>query len=148
VLCKAGRLTQDEYLEMKRHPEIGAHILKGVPQVADTIPGILHHHERMDGKGYPAGLAGCEIPLLGRIIGLADCYDAMTTNRTYRKARPVQMAVAEIRRYSGTQFDPELAHLFLGQDVQAVHRELTEFGNQSTGPHLEINIGAGLGDTI
>ena len=148
VLCKTGRLTQDEFTEMKRHPEIGAHILKGVPQVADIIPGIRHHHERMDGKGYPAGLAGNEIPLLGRIIGLADCYDAMTTNRTYRKARPVQMAVAEIRRCSGTQFDPELAHLFLAQDVPAVHRELTEFGNQSTNPQLEINIGVGLGHTI
>ncbi|HSW45856.1 MAG TPA: HD domain-containing phosphohydrolase [Phycisphaerae bacterium] len=144
VLCKTGRLTQDEFNQMKRHPEIGARILSGVPQVADTLPGILHHHERMDGKGYPAHLAGHDIPLLGRIIGLADAYDAMTTNRTYRKARPLQIAVAEIRRWAGTQFDPELADLFLRQDILTLHQELTEFGNQSIGIRAEINLGAGL----
>jgi len=135
VLCKTGRLTSEEFQEMRRHPEIGARIVEGVPQVADTIPGILHHHERMDGKGYPSRLAGYDIPILGRIVGLADSYDAMTTNRTYRKARPVLMALSEIRRCSGTQFDPELADLLLQQDVHAMHRELTEFGNQPIGMH-------------
>lgn len=147
VLCKAGRLTPEEFQQMKQHPEIGARILHNVPQVADTIPGILYHHERMDGKGYPMGLAGSEIPLLGRIIGLADAYDAMTTNRTYRKARPIQVAIAEIRRCAGTQFDPEIADFFLRQDLQALHRELTEFGNTPMGPHLEMNAIA-AGDII
>jgi len=146
VLCKTGRLTHEEFQEMKRHPEIGARILEGIPQVADTFPGILHHHERMDGKGYPAGLADCEIPLLGRFIGLADSYDAMTTNRTYRKAKPLQIAVAEIRRCAGTQFDPELADLFLQQDLPAVHHEMTEFGNQPIGSHPAVGIGSFLGE--
>ena len=146
VLCKTGRLTHEEFQEMKRHPEIGARILEGIPQVADTFPGILHHHERMDGKGYPAGLAGCEIPLLGRFIGLADSYDAMTTNRTYRKARPLQIALAEIRRCAGAQFVPALADLFLQQDLPAVHHEMTEFGNQPIGSYPTVGIGSFLGE--
>ena len=93
-------------------------------------------------------MAGNDIPLLGRIIGLADAYDAMTTNRTYRKARPIQVAVAEIRRCAGTQFDPELADHFLRQDVQTVHRELTEFGNLPIGPRLDMNFIAGPADVI
>ena len=74
---------------------------------------MLHHHERYDGKGYPTGLAGENIPLMGRIICLADCFDAMTTNRTYRKALPLEVALTEIRRCAGTQFDPRLAEAFL-----------------------------------
>ena len=74
---------------------------------------MLHHHERYDGKGYPAGLAGENIPLMGRIICLADCFDAMTCSRTYRKALPLEVALTEIRRCSGTQFDPALAEAFL-----------------------------------
>ncbi len=146
VLCKTGRLTREEFEEIKRHPEIGARILEGVPQVAHTVPGVLHHHERMDGKGYPAGLAGYDIPLLGRIIGLADSYDAMTTNRTYRQARPLQIALAEIRRCSGTQFDPALADLFLQQNIQSMHREVTEFGNLPIGSHPAIGAGFFTGD--
>ncbi len=77
------------------------------------IPGVLHHHERYDGQGYPAGLVGENIPLMGRIICLADCFDAMTSNRTYRKAMPLEVAMTEIRRCSGTQFDPGLTEAFL-----------------------------------
>jgi len=114
--------------------------------VVHAIPGVLHHHERMDGKGYPAGLAGYDIPLLGRIIGLADSYDAMTTNRTYRQARPVQIAIAEIRRCSGTQFDPLLADLLLQQNVETMHQEVTEFGNLPMGSHPAIGMGFFMGD--
>jgi HD-GYP domain-containing protein (c-di-GMP phosphodiesterase class II) len=113
VLQKTGKLTPEEFDQMKKHPEIGARILADVKQVEDIIPGVLYHHERYDGKGYPSGLAGKEIPLMGRIICLADCFDAMTSNRTYRKALPLEVALAEIRRCSGTQFDPELAETFL-----------------------------------
>jgi len=148
VLRKTGRLTHEEFQEMKRHSEIGSHILEGIPQVADTLPGIMHHHERMDGRGYPSGLPGKEIPLFGRLIGLADSYDAMTTNRTYRKALPLQIAMAEIRRCSGTQFDPHLADLFLQQDLQTVHHEMTEFGNQPIGAHPTVGIGSFLGETL
>jgi len=130
VLSKAGRLTSEEFEEMKRHPAIGARILEGVPTVEDLIPGVLRHHERLDGKGYPDGLKGDDIPLLGRIIGLADSFDAMTTNRTYRPARPLQIAISEIRRYAGTQFDAELADLLVGQDLQAIGRQMADFGEQ------------------
>ncbi|HEY2587180.1 MAG TPA: HD domain-containing phosphohydrolase [Tepidisphaeraceae bacterium] len=119
VLQKPGRLTPEEFEVMKQHPQMGARILADVKQVKALIPGVLHHHERFDGKGYPAGLAGSAIPLMGRIIGLADSFDAMTTNRTYRKALPLEVALSEIRRCAGTQFDPALAEAFLrtGPDV-------------------------------
>jgi putative nucleotidyltransferase with HDIG domain len=123
VLQKTGRLTAEEFEAMKKHPEIGARILRDIKQVEDIIPGVLHHHERFDGRGYPAGLAGQEIPLMGRIICLADCFDAMTSNRTYRKALPLEVALMEIQRCSGTQFDPALADAFLQVDIEE-YREL------------------------
>lgn len=126
VLCKPGKLTREEFDAMQRHPEIGARILSGVRQVADLIPGILCHHERMDGRGYPQRLAGREIPLLGRLICVADCFDAMTTNRTYRAALPLSTAVSEIRRCAGTQFDPALAELFLQVDLERMMKEARE----------------------
>ncbi len=113
VLQKTGRLTPEEFEQMKKHPQIGARILADVKQLEDIIPGVMHHHERYDGRGYPGGLAGENIPLMGRIICLADCLDAMTSNRTYRKALPLEVALNEIRRCSCTQFDPTLAEAFL-----------------------------------
>jgi len=113
VLQKTGKLTDEEFDQIKKHPEIGAKILRDIKQIEDIIPGVLHHHERYDGKGYPSGLAGESIPLMGRIICLADCFDAMTSSRTYRKALPLEVALTEIRRCSGTQFDPVLADAFL-----------------------------------
>jgi HD-GYP domain-containing protein (c-di-GMP phosphodiesterase class II) len=113
VLQKTGRLTPEEFEQMKKHPGIGAKILQDIKQISDIIPGVLHHHERFDGQGYPGGLVGETIPLMGRIICLADCFDAMTSNRTYRKAMPLEVALTEIRRCSGTQFDPSLTEAFL-----------------------------------
>ncbi|HXE53730.1 MAG TPA: HD domain-containing phosphohydrolase [Tepidisphaeraceae bacterium] len=113
VLQKTGKLTAEEFEQMKKHPQIGARILADVKQIKSIIPGVLHHHERYDGKGYPAGLAGSAIPLMGRIICLADCFDAMTSNRTYRRALPLEVALTEIRRCAGTQFDPSLTEAFL-----------------------------------
>jgi HD-GYP domain-containing protein (c-di-GMP phosphodiesterase class II) len=113
VLQKTGRLTPEEFEQMKKHPAIGAKILQDIKQISDIIPGVLHHHERYDGQGYPANLVGENIPLMGRIICLADCFDAMTSNRTYRKALPLEVALTEIRRCSGTQFDPSLTEAFL-----------------------------------
>jgi putative nucleotidyltransferase with HDIG domain len=113
VLQKTGKLTTEEFDQMKKHPEIGARILKDIKQIEDIIPGVMHHHERYDGKGYPTGIAADAIPLMGRIICLADCFDAMTSNRTYRKALPLEVALTEIRRCSGTQFDPTLTDAFL-----------------------------------
>jgi putative nucleotidyltransferase with HDIG domain len=113
VLQKTGKLTSEEFDQMKKHPQIGARILSDVKQIKAIIPGVLYHHERYDGKGYPSGLSGANIPLMGRIICLADCFDAMTSNRTYRKALPLEVAVTEIRRCAGTQFDPALAEAFV-----------------------------------
>ncbi|HEV2293489.1 MAG TPA: HD domain-containing phosphohydrolase [Tepidisphaeraceae bacterium] len=113
VLQKTGRLTPEEFEQIKKHPEIGARILQDIKQIRDIIPGVLHHHERYDGKGYPGGLAGEDIPLMGRIICLADSFDAMTSSRTYRKALPLEVALAEMRRCSGTHFDPRMSEAFL-----------------------------------
>jgi HD-GYP domain-containing protein (c-di-GMP phosphodiesterase class II) len=113
VLRKPGKLTNDEFDLMKRHVDIGSRILKDLRQIEDLVPGVLYHHERYDGKGYPHNLAGQQIPLIARILCVADCFDAMTSNRTYRKALPVEVAMMEIRRCAGTQFDPLLADAFL-----------------------------------
>jgi len=126
VLQKTGRLTAEEFEQMKKHPQIGARILRDIKQIEDIIPGVLHHHERYDGRGYPAGLAGEQIPLMGRIICLADCFDAMTSNRTYRKALPLEVALTEIRRCSGTQFDPRLAESFLQVGAERFRELLRE----------------------
>lgn len=131
VLQKTGRLTADEFELMKKHPQIGARILHDIKQIEDIIPGVLHHHERYDGRGYPAGLAGERIPLMGRIICLADCFDAMTSNRTYRKALPLEVALTEIRRCSGTQFDPRLAESFLQVGADR-YRELLKEQDQKS----------------
>jgi HD-GYP domain-containing protein (c-di-GMP phosphodiesterase class II) len=116
VLTKPGKLTDKEYELVKKHPEIGARILEGIRQMQDLIPGVLHHHESWDGRGYPHGLAGRDIPLFGRIIGLADAFDAMSSDRTYRNAMPMHKVLDEVRRHSGKQFDPDLVGVFIGLD--------------------------------
>lgn len=113
VLCKPGKLTDAEFDLIKLHPEIGANILKDIRQMNDLLPGVLHHHERWDGRGYPHKLAGEAIPLMGRVIGLADAFDAMSSNRTYRKALRLEDVLNEIERCAGAQFDPELAKVFV-----------------------------------
>ncbi len=123
VLTKPGRLTKAEFAVMKKHPEIGARILSGIKQVEDLVPGVLYHHERMDGKGYPEGLHAGQIPLFGRIVGLADCFDAMTSNRTYRRALPLEVTLAEIRRFAGTQFDPRIVEAFFRIDPVELIRQ-------------------------
>jgi diguanylate cyclase (GGDEF)-like protein/PAS domain S-box-containing protein len=113
ILNKPDRLTDEEWTIMKRHPEIGYRIAKASPELEVVAEYILSHHERWDGKGYPRGLVGENIPLLARIIAVADSYDAMTEDRVYRKAMTEQEAVEEIVRNTGTQFDPEIVGLFL-----------------------------------
>jgi len=108
VLQKHGKLTDQEMDHIRSHPEIGARILGNLKQLDDILPGVRHHHERMDGRGYPLGLKGKEIPLIGRILAVADGFDSMTSDRPYRTAMPQEVAVAEIKRCSGTQFDPEI----------------------------------------
>ena len=126
TLCKPGRLTDEEYELIKRHPGIGAKILGGIRQLDDVILGILCHHERLDGKGYPQGLKGDEVPLDARIIGMADCFDSMTSDRIYRSAMPLEAVVEEIRRNAGTQFDPDVVEKLLSLDLTAFVEELRE----------------------
>ncbi len=117
VLRKTGRLTEQEFSRIKQHPSIGAGILHEIKQMRDIVPGVLCHHERVDGKGYPGGLVGEQIPLTGKIVGLADSFDAMTSKRTYRDAMSVEQALAEIEKGLGTQFDGKVGRAFLDSDV-------------------------------
>ena len=113
ILLKKDKLTDEEFKIIKRHPDIGADILKPLPPMSRETDVIRYHHERYDGKGYPAGIGGEEIPLLSRIITLADSYDAMTSDRPYRNGLPIDKAIEEIIRCIGSQFDPELANMFI-----------------------------------
>jgi len=113
ILMKKSKLTAQEYEEIKKHPQIGADILRPIHFFQPIIPLMLHHHERWDGNGYPYGLKGDEIPLGARIIALADTYEALTANRRYRKACSKKQAMKIIKDVSGTQFDPALVDLFL-----------------------------------
>ena len=126
VLSKPGRLTEDEYEVMKRHPMVGAKILGGIRQLDDVVVGILTHHERPDGRGYPQGLRGAEIPGEGLILGLADGFDAMTSDRTYRKALDLDRVVDEIRRNTGTQFDERIVEHLLKLDLAKYLQELRQ----------------------
>lgn len=113
VLNKPARLTDEEYEVMKTHTVIGGEILKDFTLIPHVDEGAKFHHERYDGKGYPNGLKGEEIPLNARIIGIADAFDAMTANRVYRKALDMDFVVAELKRCAGSQFDPALAEIML-----------------------------------
>lgn len=113
VLNKPGRLTDEEYELMKQHTTIGGEILQDIVMLPDLDVGAKYHHERYDGKGYPEGLKGEEIPLTARIIGMADAFDAMTSNRVYRKKLSIEFVIEEIKKCSGTQFDPHIADVFL-----------------------------------
>ena len=113
ILNKPGGLTPDEWEIMKKHPEIGFLITMSSPDIASISEYVLTHHERWDGTGYPLGLSGEEIPLLARILAVADAFDAMTSDRVYRKALSKEAAVEEIGKNAGTQFDPQIAALFM-----------------------------------
>lgn len=115
ILQKEGRLTEEEYAIMKRHAEDGYQIIKDMPRLRDLgiTDMVRHHHERPDGKGYPHGLKGREVPIGARILGVADAFDAMTTNRAYRQKLAVSTAARELEKHSGTQFDPVAAQALL-----------------------------------
>ncbi len=112
ILKKTGRLTREEEAVMQTHPALGEVIVRKVPQLADTLPGVRHHHERWDGKGYPDRLRGEAIPRVARFLAIADTFDAMTSDRPYRKGMAPEVAIDEIERNAGKQFDSELALAF------------------------------------
>lgn len=120
VLLKPERLSDEEFALIREHPDAGARILETIPFLDDIVNVVRYHHERWDGKGYPEGLAGEEIPYLARVLAVADAYDAMITDRPYRKAMPAEEARKELLDCAGTQFDPAIVALFVsGGAVEA-----------------------------
>jgi HD-GYP domain-containing protein (c-di-GMP phosphodiesterase class II) len=113
VLLKPSRLTDDEFSQMKLHPSKSFEILKDFSVFKEIAVNAKHHHERFDGRGYPEGLKGNQIPLFARIILISDTFDAMTSTRTYRKGLSFDVAFAELNEFSGTQFDPEIVEKFI-----------------------------------
>ena len=113
VLQKEGRLTEEEYAAIQLHPMRGLEIVKDIGFLNEALTGIMHHHERMDGRGYPMGFAGDEIPEFARIIAVADAFDSMTSTRAYRRATRIPDAIAELRKGAGTQFDPKIVDAFI-----------------------------------
>jgi len=113
ILQKQTKLTDEEYAIIKSHPETGAAILKHIKSLKYLVPAVYHHHERFDGEGYPDGAAGTAIPLHARIIAVADTFDAMTSNRPYRRALSFRAALSELNRNKGLQFDPDITDIFI-----------------------------------
>jgi response regulator RpfG family c-di-GMP phosphodiesterase len=133
MLNKPGKLTPEEVAVFRQHPEKGKRILEPVPCLHGLIDGCWCHHEWYDGGGYPRGLAGDQIPLVGRIVAIADAYDAMTSDRAYRRALPHEVAIGEIERCAGTQFDPDLSEAFV-KLVEAYRAGMRERGHHSLIP--------------
>ena len=121
ILQKNGRLDDDEYSQIKQHPNIGIHILSHAKIFQNILPIVEHHHEKFDGTGYPGRLAGNDIPYLARIAAVADSFDAMASKRAYRNSLPLDVIIDEFERCKGTQFDPEIANVFL--DILRNHRD-------------------------
>ncbi len=113
ILMKQGKLTSEEYDHMKKHVTNSIEMIHFLPNMSYVIPAVLSHHERYDGKGYPRGIAGEDIPLLGRILAVCDSFDAMISKRSYKEAMTISYAVEELEKYKGTQFDPKLAEAFV-----------------------------------
>jgi HD-GYP domain-containing protein (c-di-GMP phosphodiesterase class II) len=113
VLTKPGKLDDGEWQAMRRHPEIGRGMLVGIGFLQPSLDAVAHHHERWDGRGYPHGLTRSEIPVAGRIVAVADAFDAMTTTRVYRRGLAHDQALGEIKDSRGRGFDPEVVDAFL-----------------------------------
>ncbi len=148
VLRKNGKLTEQEFNRIKQHPSIGAGILHEIKQMRDIVPGVLSHHERVDGKGYPEGLVGEQIPLTGKIVGLADSFDAMTSKRTYRDAMSVEQALAEIEKGLGTQFDEKVGRVFLDSDVRQLWDIIQNGFSEIYGSSDSVEYGAAAVGTL
>ncbi|MCX7771444.1 MAG: HD-GYP domain-containing protein, partial [Proteobacteria bacterium] len=126
ILNKTGKLTEEEYNEIKKHPLIAYNILKDVKFIKKGLDAILQHHERYDGKGYPNGLDGKQLSIFGRILCIADAFDAMTSDRPYRKGMPMEDALIELQRCRGTQFDPEITDQFINMIKDTIIEEVID----------------------
>ena len=125
ILSKPGVLTDDEMDVMRSHVVQSINIIKHIPNLLETVPVIISHHERYDGFGYPRGIRGEKIPVLGRIISIADSFDAMTTDRPYRKGLSLEQAIYELNKHKGHQFDPHLVEIFIDIIQQGILSTLT-----------------------
>jgi HD-GYP domain-containing protein (c-di-GMP phosphodiesterase class II) len=134
VLLKPGKLDPEEWVEMRRHPELGAALLADMPLLRGAIDVVLHHHERWEGGGYPHNLRGEQIPLAARIFQIADTYDAIVSDRPYRKGQSPEVARAEIARWCGTQFDPGTVAAFDSIDPEAWSHTWRTAGGKLTAP--------------
>jgi HD-GYP domain-containing protein (c-di-GMP phosphodiesterase class II) len=119
VLQKTGPLTEEEFAAIQLHPMRGLEIVRDIGFLNEALAGIMHHHEKVDGTGYPMGFAGGEIPEFARVIAVADAFDSMTSTRSYREARRMSEAIEELRKGAGSQFDPVMVEAF----IAALHRE-------------------------
>jgi putative nucleotidyltransferase with HDIG domain len=126
ILRKEGSLRPDERLVIGEHPDIGGRILKGIKQLQDVREAVIHHHERVDGSGYPRGVSGDDLSLLARIVGLADSFDAMTSTRPYREMMPLEVVEREIERHTGTQFDARVVEAFKRIDKKSLMEQFAE----------------------
>ncbi len=133
TLQKRGPLDHQEWSVMQRHPVIGAEMIKDIPFLAPAVPAVLYHHEYWDGSGYPKGLKGEEIPMIARIIAVADAFDAMTTTRSYRQARPVEQAYNELVEGAGKLFDPAVIEAFVQSWQDGEIQEIFEIWNNGYG---------------
>jgi len=135
VLNKKGRLSKEDWEQIKAHPRLGANIVSNIPNLVPCISSILHHHERWDGGGYPEGLKGEEIPLEARILAIADSFEAMTSARPYRLALSLEEVVKELRQGAGSQFDPKLVEVFIGI-IEAGLPERVKIGQDSSSKQI------------
>ncbi|HWI51774.1 MAG TPA: HD-GYP domain-containing protein [Symbiobacteriaceae bacterium] len=119
ILAKPGALTAEEWEAVKAHPELGLEIIASCPALADVLPAVALHHERFDGKGYPYGVGGDDLPLEARIISICDAYDSMIADRPYRRGMDPAEAIRRLCEGAGSQFDPHLVELFVGQVASA-----------------------------
>lgn len=138
VLTKPSRLDQSEQELVRQHPEAGYAILKDLPQLGDVLLGVLHHHERWDGTGYPHRQAGEQIPLIARVMAVADSFDAMSTSRAYRPSMAREQVLAELTECSGTQFDPQLVEAFLGLDLAEYDVMVSHQGAVACAPRFKL----------
>ena len=136
IIQKDSRLTEDEYSQIKQHPNIGIHILSHAKIFQNILPIVEHHHERYDGNGYPSKLAGENIPYLARITSIADSFDAMSSRRSYRESLPLDIIKEEFRKNRGTQFDPNLTDIFLDilenhyDEIKEIQEKYTKIENE------------------
>jgi HD domain len=144
VLQKNGALTDDEYAAIQLHPMRGLDIVREIGFLDEALAGIMHHHERIDGKGYPMGLAGDEIPEFARVLAVADAFDAMTSNRSYRGARTVPEGIAELRKWAGAQFDPAFVDAF----ITAIERDGWKAPDGGTGDSAASTAGDGVAGEV